>query len=123
MNPNGRTFYHVSLNLEERSSLWDLVESGKGSKERRKRAHILLLADINRDGGGMRDAEVANVLSVGPATVERAAIRPFLHWTRSLFGHSRHPDEPDIQAFRFPPATESTLPRRRDDQGRLHSCD
>jgi len=47
------------------------VEGGTGSKERRKRAHILLLADINRDGGGLRDADIANVLGVGTATVER----------------------------------------------------
>ena len=71
MNPNGRKFYHVTLDPEERSSLRDLVEDGKGSKERRKRAHILLLADINRDGGGLRDADIANVLGVGTATVER----------------------------------------------------
>ena len=71
MNPNGRTFYHVTLDPEERSSLRDRVAGGKGSKERRKRAHILLLADISRDGGGLRDADIANGLSVGTATVER----------------------------------------------------
>ncbi len=47
------------------------MEGGTGSKERRKRAHILLRADINWDGGGLRDADIANVLSVGTATVER----------------------------------------------------
>ncbi len=71
MNPNGRKFYHVTLDPEERSSLRDLVEGGKGSKERRKRAHILLRADRSRDGGGLRDADIANVLGVGTATVER----------------------------------------------------
>jgi len=71
MNPKGRKFYHVTLDAEERSFLQDLVEGGTGSKERRKRAHILLLADINRDGCGLRDADIAQVLDVGPATVER----------------------------------------------------
>ena len=71
MNPNGRKFYHVTLDTEERSFLQDLVEGGTGSKERRKRAHILLLADINRDGGGLRDTDIAHVLDVGSATVER----------------------------------------------------
>jgi len=47
------------------------VEGGKGSKERRKRAPILLRTDISRDGGGLRDADIANGLSVGTATVER----------------------------------------------------
>ena len=40
MNPNGRQFYHVTLDAEERLSLEDWVEGGTGSKERRKRAHI-----------------------------------------------------------------------------------
>ncbi len=51
MNPNGRKFYHVTLDPEERSSLRDLVEGGTGSKERRKRAHILLLADRTGTAG------------------------------------------------------------------------
>ncbi|MCY4345637.1 MAG: hypothetical protein OXC17_02435 [Aestuariivita sp.] len=59
----------MTLDAEERFSLEYLVESGKGSKERRKRAHILLLADINRDGGCLRDAGIANVFSVLTSTV------------------------------------------------------
>ena len=47
------------------------MAGGTGSKERRKRAHILMLADINRDGGGRRDADITGVLGVGPATIER----------------------------------------------------
>ena len=71
MNPKRRQLYHVTLAPEERSSLKDLVGGGTGSKERHKRAHILLLADINRDSGERRDADVADVLGVDPATVER----------------------------------------------------
>ena len=73
MNPNGRQLYHVTLGAEERSSLEDLVEGGRGSQERRKRAHILLLADMNRNGGGLWDADIAPVLHVVPVTVERGA--------------------------------------------------
>jgi len=70
MNSNGRTFYRVTLEPEERVSLREIV-GGTGSRERRKRAHILLRTDIERDGGGLRDAEIAHGLPVGPATVER----------------------------------------------------
>jgi len=75
MNPNGRKFCHVTLDPEERLSLQEIVEGGTGSRETRGRAHILLLADINRDGGGRRDSDIANVLGVGTATVERVRRR------------------------------------------------
>ena len=48
-----------------------LWTGGQGSKERRKRAHILVLADWDRAGGGRRDADIADILGVGMATVER----------------------------------------------------
>ena len=71
MNATGRKIHRVKLDDEERERLRGLVEGGKGSKERRLRAHVLLLADENRDGGGRRDADIADVLGVGTATVER----------------------------------------------------
>jgi len=61
MNPNGRTLNHVTLEPEERTSLQEMVDSGKGAKEQRKRAHILLWADVDRPGGGYRDAAMADV--------------------------------------------------------------
>ena len=59
---NGRIFYHVTLGLEERLYLQEMVDSGKGAKEQRKRAHILLLADVDHPGSGYRDAVIADVL-------------------------------------------------------------
>ena len=44
------------------------VDSGKGPEERRQRAHILLLADEAREGGGRADSDIADVLEAGTAT-------------------------------------------------------
>ncbi len=74
MTSDGRKIYHVTLDADERHQLQALVDRGQGSKERRKRAHILLLADPDRAGGGRRDADIADVLGVGTATVERVHI-------------------------------------------------
>ena len=51
----------------ERAALRVLFDSGQGSKVRRKRMHILLLADQDRAGGGRRDADWLGVVT---ATVE-----------------------------------------------------
>ncbi len=71
MTSDGRKIYHVTLDADARHQLPALVDRGQGSKERRKRAHILVLADPDRAGGGRRDADIADVLGVGTATVER----------------------------------------------------
>ncbi len=72
MGTGGRKIYHVRLDDGERSLLQGIVDGGKGSVTRRRRAHILLLADANRDGGGRGDADIADILGAGTATVERA---------------------------------------------------
>ena len=71
MTSEGRKIYKVTLEADERAALQALVDSGQGSKELRKRAHILLLADQDRAGGGRCDADIADCLGVGTATVER----------------------------------------------------
>ncbi len=48
----GRKIYRVTLETREHTRLQTIIDSGKGSKERRRRAHILLLADTDRPGGG-----------------------------------------------------------------------
>ena len=72
MSSTGRKIYHVRLEADERVMLREIVDGGRGSKERRRRAHILLLADRGRAGGGRSDADIADILGVGTATVERA---------------------------------------------------
>ena len=71
MAGSGRKIYHVELDGDERRLLQELVDGGKGSKERRRRAHLLLLADRGRADGGRTDADIASVLGIGTATVER----------------------------------------------------
>lgn len=71
----GRKIYRVRLEDDEREMLREAVDSGRGSKERRRRARILLLADRARDGGGRTDGDIASILGVGTATVERVRRR------------------------------------------------
>ena len=73
----GRKIYRVRLDDDERAMLQGTLDGSGGSKERRRRAHILLLADGNRAGGGLRDADIADVIGVGTSTVERVRRRCF----------------------------------------------
>ena len=56
MNTAGRKIYHVRLEKDERTLLQEILDSGKGSKERRRWASILLLADRGRGDGGLSTA-------------------------------------------------------------------
>ena len=60
----GRKIYRGTLSGEEREAL-QAIQRGGGAAERRLRAHILLLADEDRAGGGLTDAAIASVLKVG----------------------------------------------------------
>ena len=71
MGESGRKIYHVKLDGEERRFLQGIVDGGKGSAERRRRAHLLLLADRSRKDGGRTDVDIASILDIGTATVER----------------------------------------------------
>ena len=70
----GRKIYRVTLSDEERQALRE-IQRGKGAAQRRLRAHILLLADEDRNGSGLRDAAIASVLNVGLRMVERVRQR------------------------------------------------
>ena len=69
MNSTGMKIYRVRLEPDERKHLKEILDSGKGSKEHRRRAHILLLADESRPDGGLGDGGIAEVLEIGTATV------------------------------------------------------
>ena len=71
MTSTGTKIYKIRLEHDEREQMKEMVDSGKGSKERRRRAHILLLADENRSNGCLSDGAIADVLEVGLSTVER----------------------------------------------------
>ena len=75
MNSTGKKIYRVRLEPDERKHLKEILDGGKGSKERRRRAHILLLSDESRPDGGLSDGGIAEVLEIGTATVERVRKR------------------------------------------------
>jgi len=75
MEQAGRKIYRVRLEAHERARLKDLVDGGKGSKERRRRAHVLLLADEGRPNGGWTDARIADALEISVVTAERVRRR------------------------------------------------
>ena len=63
--------YRVTLTDEEREELTALANKGTGNARRMRRARILLLSDENDSGGGWKDADIAQALSVHRRTVER----------------------------------------------------
>ena len=92
MTAGGRKLYQVTLTDDEQTQLQDLVDRGKGSKERRKRAHILLLADTGRDRGGRIDADIADALGVNVTTVERVRKRCVMAGLDAALDRKPHPN-------------------------------
>jgi len=68
MAAQGGKIHRVTLTGDGRARLRETVDGGRGLRERRGRAHILLPADRDRPGGGRRDAGIADVPGVGAAT-------------------------------------------------------
>lgn len=62
--------YHVKLTEKERRILKDIVNKGKHSSRKVKRANILLLADR-----GKKDEEIVQALYSSPSTVARTRER------------------------------------------------
>ena len=67
--------YRVRLSAEEQEELRGLVSRGRAAAYRQTHARILLLVDEAQEGGVMKDEEIARVLRVGRATVERVRQR------------------------------------------------
>lgn len=67
--------YRVRRSAEEQEELKGLVSRGRGAAYKQTHARILLLVDESQEGGAMRDEEIARVLRVGSATVERVRRR------------------------------------------------
>ena len=67
--------YRVQLEEEEREDLKALVSKGRAAAYKPTHACILLLSGEDPAWGGMKDAEIARVLQVGTATVERVRRR------------------------------------------------
>ena len=63
--------YRVRLSAEEQEELKGLVSRGRAAAYKQTHARILLLVDEAPEDGAMKDEEIARVLKVGSATVER----------------------------------------------------
>lgn len=63
--------YKATLTSEEREYLFNLINIGKGSKEKLNRARILLKADRGEEGEHWSDEQIAEAFYVSVATVER----------------------------------------------------
>jgi len=67
--------YIVALNSSERRELEGLVKKGKIAAYKMNHARILLLADINQNNGGWKDAQISESLNISHATIERVRQR------------------------------------------------
>jgi transposase len=63
--------YKVTLTVDERKSLRDLVAAGQGASKKLLHARILLKADAAPKGPAWTDARIAEALEVSTRTVER----------------------------------------------------
>jgi len=67
--------YKVTLTLDERKSLQDLIAAGKAAALKLAHARILLKADAAPDGPGWTDARIAEAVEVNRTTVEQVRQR------------------------------------------------
>ncbi len=67
--------YHVSLTMEQRKMLTELISAGKESARTLSHARILLKADTGPDGPKWRDADIAAAVEVSLATVGKVRQR------------------------------------------------
>jgi transposase len=67
--------YIVALTESERMELETLTKKGKIAAYKMNHARILLLSDVNQEGGGWIDRKISEALNVGQATIERVRQR------------------------------------------------
>ena len=67
--------YRVKLSAEERQELKTLVSRGRGAAYKQTHGRVLLLSDEAHVDGAMKDEDIARVLQIGRATVERVRRR------------------------------------------------
>ena len=81
--------YRVRLSAEEQEELKGLVSRGRAAAYKQTHARILLLVDEAQEGGALNDGEIARVLKVGSATVERVRRRCVLEGVEAALGRRR----------------------------------
>lgn len=85
----------VQLSKKQRKKLKALSQRGKVSARKLTRARILLLADENRSSGPMTDAQIADILSVGLATIGRIRHRFAKEGMDSALNEKPRPGRPE----------------------------
>ena len=97
--------YRVKLSAEERQELKTLVSRGRAAAYQQTHGRILLLSDEAHAEGAMKDAEIARVLQIGRATVERVRRRCVEEGIEAALGRKRQLNR---------------RPKRLDGQGEAH---
>jgi transposase len=85
----GAKLYRVTLTEEERQELISLVEQSKGPAGKRKRAHILLMADEAQEDGGWKDTDIVKALQTSCRTVERTRQKCVEQGVEAAINHSQ----------------------------------
>jgi transposase len=86
--------YRVTLTVEERVELEQMVSVGKGAARKLTHARILLLADTAA-GGNHSDDEIVAALGVGICTVGRVRKRLVTEGILAAIQHKPQPPRPD----------------------------
>jgi hypothetical protein len=81
--------YKVTLTIEERQYLTELVNKGKGPAGKLKRARILLMADEGQENGGWKDAAIVQALHTSRRTVERTRQQCVEMGVEAAINHTR----------------------------------
>ena len=85
--------YQITLTLEERTGLEQLVSAGKSAARRLTHARILLLAD-QMHGEACSDAEVVSALGASLRTIERLRKRFVTEGLEAALDHRPQPPRP-----------------------------
>jgi transposase len=86
--------YRITLNLEERAGLEQLVSAGKTAARKVTHARVLLLAD-EKHGDACADAEIISALGISLRTVERLRKRFVTEGLEAALAHRPQPPRPD----------------------------
>jgi transposase len=86
--------YRVTLSLEERAGLEQLVSAGKAAARKLTHARVLLLAD-EKYGEGCSDLEIVSALGTSVRTIERLRKRFVTEGFEAALDHRPQPPRPD----------------------------
>jgi hypothetical protein len=86
--------YRVTLTVEERASLEQLISKGKAAARKLTHARVLLLAD-DAEGAGCPDEEIVATLGTSLRTVARVRKRLVTEGFQAALDHRPQPPRPD----------------------------